>query len=55
MAKYKNITENELTVPGIGIVKPGETVEAPEGFHNVNFEKIEERKKQKEEEEIKNK
>jgi len=44
--KYKNITSQELTVPGIGIVKPGEIVEAPKGFHNINFEKVETIKKE---------
>jgi hypothetical protein len=49
MAKYKNITKDELTVPGIGVVKPGAIVEAPEGFHNINFEKVEDKKEVKKE------
>lgn len=40
MAKFQNITEHDLSVPGVGIIKAGETVEAPEGFHNANFEKV---------------
>jgi len=38
--KIKNITKETLTVPGIGIINPGEIVDAPEDFHNINFEKI---------------
>ena len=49
--KVKNITKEELTVPEIGIVKPGEVVEAPEGFHNINFEKVVEKKEHKKDEE----
>lgn len=40
MPKYKNVSEDTLTLPGIGEVKPGETVEAEEGFNNANFEKV---------------
>lgn len=47
MAKYKNITKNELTVPNVGVVKPGEIVETPEDFHNINFEKVEEKENKK--------
>lgn len=36
--EVKNITEKDLTVIGIGIVKAGETVKVPVGFHNANFE-----------------
>jgi hypothetical protein len=53
MAKYKNTTEYILTVPGIGEVEPGEIVEAPEGFHNINFELVKEKVEAKKE--IKNK
>lgn len=38
--KFKNITENDYTIPGVGLVKAGEIVEMPEGFHNGNFEEI---------------
>lgn len=38
--KAKNITKQTLTVPGVGIVKPEEIVEVPEGFNNVNFQII---------------
>lgn len=41
MIKFKNISDQELTVPGIGIIKPGEVVDAPADFHNVNFERVE--------------
>jgi hypothetical protein len=40
MEKYKNKTKQTLAVPGVGVVGPGEIVEAPEGFHNTNFEKV---------------
>jgi hypothetical protein len=39
-AKFKNITDQTLTVIGVGIVEPGETVEAPDDFHNVNFQRV---------------
>ncbi len=40
MSKFKNITKNDLMIPDFGIVKAGETVEMPDGFHNVNFELV---------------
>lgn len=49
MAKYKNISPVEVTVAGIGIVKPGEEVEINEdtatlvdlkNFNNANFKLI---------------
>ncbi len=43
MAKYKNKTKETLSIPGIGVVKPGEIIEA-ENFNNANFEKVEEKK-----------
>lgn len=46
MAKYKNITKQDLTIPNVGIVKAGEVVELPEEFHNVNFEKVEKKKEE---------
>jgi hypothetical protein len=44
MAKYKNISKDELTVPNVGVVKSGEIVETPEDFHNINFERVEKKK-----------
>lgn len=41
MIKFKNKTKNDFTIPGIGLVKGGEVREMPEGFHNANFEKVE--------------
>lgn len=41
MANYKNIGETEQTIPGIGLVQPGETVDiTDEGFNNANFQLI---------------
>lgn len=40
MPKYKNISEQDLELPGIGIVKAGEIIEQPDGFNNANFEKV---------------
>jgi len=40
MAKLKNITKNDLMIPGFGIVKAGETANLPDGFHNANFEEV---------------
>lgn len=44
--KYKNITNNDLHIPNIGIVKAGEEKEMPKGFNNANFKlvKAEEKK-----------
>lgn len=38
--KYKNISEIDLTIPGIGLVKSGQIKNMPKGFHNANFEKV---------------
>jgi hypothetical protein len=43
--KVKNITDQDLTLPGIGHVKAGGIIEVPEGFHNANFEKVKEEDK----------
>ncbi len=40
MAKFKNISKEELSILNHGIVKPGEIVELPDDFHNANFERI---------------
>jgi len=49
--RHKNISNQDLTIPGIGIVKAGEEKEMPEGFNNANFVKVKEKKIKKEEEE----
>ena len=40
MPKYKNKTEKDLTLIGIGVVKAGEVITQPDGFNNANFEKV---------------
>lgn len=40
MTKYKNKSDRDLMIPDIGIVKAGEIVELPDGFHNANFEPV---------------
>ena len=40
MSKFKNKTDKDFTLPGIGLVKAGEVREMPDGFHNANFEKV---------------
>jgi len=42
----KNITEQDLTIPDVGVVKSGETVEVPVDFNNPNFETVSEAKKE---------
>lgn len=42
--KFKNISEQDLHVPGVGTVAAGEIAEMPDDFHNANFEKVEEDK-----------
>jgi hypothetical protein len=44
MSKYKNIASRDQAIPGVGIVKAGETVELPDSFHNANFERQEKKK-----------
>lgn len=39
MSRYKNITDYDLTVIGVGVVKAGETVEA-ELIESPNFELV---------------
>jgi len=43
--KYKNNTKQDLTIPGIGIVKAGEVVEVEGYFNNSNFILLGEEKK----------
>lgn len=45
MASFKNISGEDLTIPGTGVVKAGETVELGDGFHNANFEPVGEKKR----------
>jgi len=40
MAKFKNISGKDLSVPGVGIIEAGQIREMPEGFHNANFVEI---------------
>lgn len=41
MAKYKNIGISEQTVPGVGLVQPGETVDIADAeFNNANFQLV---------------
>ena len=40
MPKFKNISHQKLTIPGVGSVEAGQTVELPENFHNANFERV---------------
>lgn len=36
----KNISDMELTIPNVGIVQPGGTIEVPADFNNTNFEVV---------------
>lgn len=53
--KYKNISGQDLELPGVGVVKAGEIITQPEGFNNANFEKVGEAKPPKVEEKSKTK
>jgi hypothetical protein len=53
--KHKNITDKDLSIPGIGIVRAGEEKEMPDGFNNANFVKVKEKKIEKENVEFNNK
>ena len=47
MPKYKNISGQDLEIPGIGVIKADEVIEQPDGFNNANFVKVEEETKEK--------
>lgn len=36
----RNISENELVIPNIGVVKAGDTIEVPADFNNANFVEV---------------
>lgn len=36
----KNVSGQDLTIIGVGVVKAGETVAVPSDFHNANFEDV---------------
>lgn len=38
--KYKNISQNDLMVPNVGLIKAGETIETNIEINNVNFKRI---------------
>jgi len=42
--KFKNVSNKDLAIPGIGLVKSGEIKNMPKGFCNANFEKVEPKK-----------
>lgn len=39
-AKFKNISEDKLSIPDFGEVEAGEIIEMPENFNNSNFKKV---------------
>lgn len=45
--KFKNISDQDLSIPDVGIVKAGEVAELPESFHNANFQRVEQPEKPK--------
>ena len=36
----KNISGQELSIPGIGVVQPGENATVPADFHSANFSEV---------------
>jgi hypothetical protein len=44
--KFKNVSQKDLRIPGIGLVKSGEIKNMPKGFNNANFEKVVEKPKE---------
>lgn len=48
--KYKNISDKDLSLVGVGLVKAGEVVEVNEPINNANFQLL---KKEQKDEEIK--
>lgn len=45
MNTYRNTSDQDLAVVGVGVVKAGATVEIEGDFHNANFELVEKRKR----------
>ena len=50
MFKYKYIGTSEVSVEGVGLVKPGETVESEVEINKPEFEPVGENKKKKKDE-----
>lgn len=55
MKKVKNISDQDLAIPNVGIAKAGEIISVGDDFHNANFvevgkEKSDERANEKDEE-----
>lgn len=44
---YKNISDQDLFLPGIGIVKAGAEVKVQEPLNNANFELVESKRAEK--------
>ena len=51
--KYKNISDKELALIGVGIIKPDEVFKTDKDINNPNFIKVDERKVETEEGKIK--
>lgn len=43
MNHYKNVTEQILTVAGLGVVKPGEVIESEQVLESANLELVDSR------------
>lgn len=41
--KFKNVSNKDLSIPGIGLIRSGQVRNMPKDFHNANFEKVEEK------------
>jgi hypothetical protein len=48
MKTVKNISEQELAIPEVGVVKSNETISVPDDFHNANFEVVKSKSKSEE-------
>lgn len=46
MKKFKNISGEKLSIPGIGLIKPEQVVRLPDNFNNANFKKVVKKKKE---------
>lgn len=47
MKTYKNISDKDLSIPNIGVIKAGESVDTEKEISNKNFELEIEEKKEK--------
>lgn len=51
--RYKNVSDDKLYLPGVGVVESGKEIELDFELNNANFLKVGEEKKKETKEEVK--